>query len=112
MQGIGTDIIEIDRIRQAIDRLGQNFVDRLFTKGEQEYCRKYQDPAPHYAARFAAKEAIVKALGTGLRGGLSWTDIEIIRDESGRPTGRVNGRELLISMSHCKEHATAVALLP
>ena len=111
ISGLGTDIIEIERIRAAVDRNGQAFLDRVFTKKEQEYCQKQADPMPRYAARFAAKEAVVKALGTGLRGGLAWTDIEIVVDGAGKPTALFEGQEIMISMSHSHNYATAVAII-
>ena len=110
IKGVGTDIIEIDRIRDAVERSGQPFLNKIFTETEQSYCSRFNDPYPHYAARFAAKEAVVKALGTGLRNGLEWTDIEIRSDELGKPSAHVNGETLQVSLSHCRTHATAVAI--
>ena len=110
IKGLGTDIIELDRIRKAIDRHGQSFLDRIFTPKEQKYCNTFNDPIPHLAARFAAKEAVVKALGTGLRNGLSWTDIEIVSDNLGKPAAIVRGEEIMLSISHGRDYATAVAI--
>lgn len=118
VQGIGCDIIEIGRIRASIARHGQHFLDRIYTPLEQEYCLKHRDPAPHFAARFAAKEAIVKALGTGFRNGISWQDIEIRKDANGKPTVHLssklsalqNSPQLMISISHCREYAVAHAV--
>lgn len=118
VHGIGTDIIEIHRIRESITRHDKHFLDRVFTKDEQTYCQKYQDQAPYYAGRFAAKEAVVKALGTGFRDGISWLDIEIKNDSNGKPEVilssalalRFKFPKILISISHCKEYATAVAI--
>ncbi len=109
--GIGTDIIEIDRIRESIEKHGSHFLDRLFSKKEQDYCHKYKDSAPHFAGRFAAKEAIGKALGTGFGAELSFLDIEIINDESGKPVVLLE-KELKIhlSISHCNSFATATAI--
>lgn len=117
-QGLGNDIVEIERIRQSIDRHGQHFLNRLFTHREQDYCYKYKDPVPHFAGRFAAKEAIAKALGTGFGTHLSWHDIEILNDEHGRPHVHLSESakkhfdtpNLLLSISHSTTHATAVAL--
>lgn len=83
--GIGTDIIEISRVAKSIQHLGQHFLDRLFTFKEQEYCLKYKASERHFAGRFAAKEAIAKALGTGLNEKVSWLDIEILNGDTGAP---------------------------
>lgn len=117
-RGLGNDIIEIDRIKQSIDRHGHHFLDRLFTQKEQDYCYKYKDPAPHFAGRFVAKEAIAKALGTGFGADLSWHDIEILSDAAGKPEvtfslnakERFNNPHVLVSISHSLTHATAVAI--
>ncbi|MEC8855764.1 MAG: holo-ACP synthase [Chloroflexota bacterium] len=110
----GVDIIEIPRIKQVLDRYGQRFLKRVFTSDEIAYCRSR---APNLAGRFAAKEATMKALGTGVRG-VSWRDIEIVRAESGAPSVQLHGRaekraELLqvvdisVSISHSREYAVA-----
>ena len=110
----GVDIIEIPRIKQVLDRYGQRFLKRVFTPDEIAYCR---GRAPNLAGRFAAKEATMKALGTGVRG-VSWRDIEIVRAESGAPSVQLHGRaekraELLqvvdisVSISHSREYAVA-----
>src|SRR3990167_8633068 len=83
--GLGNDIIEIDRIRQSIERYGGHFLDRLFTQTEQAHCLKFKDSAPHFAGRFAAKEAVAKALGKGFGADLAWHDFEVIGDEHGKP---------------------------
>lgn len=116
--GIGNDIIEIKRMRQSIERHGLHFLNRLFTQREQDYCYKFKDPAPHFAGRFAAKEALSKALGTGFGSQLSWHDLEILNDDQGKPTvllsdalqKRYNNPHLLVSISHSEEYATAVAI--
>jgi holo-[acyl-carrier protein] synthase len=82
--GIGIDIIEIRRIKAAVHRWGDRFLRRVFTTREIEYCGRKQRPAPHFAARFAAKEAAMKCLGTGMRG-ISFRDIEVKNDPAGRP---------------------------
>ncbi len=117
-QGLGNDIVEIARIHQSIERHGQHFLDKLFTPREQEYCLRYKDTAPHFAGRFAAKEAIAKALGTGIGEALSWLDIEILPDPHGRPIVTLSSRaqtqfdspNILLSISHSKEYAIATAL--
>lgn len=117
--GIGTDIIEIGRIASAIEKYGQRFLDRIFTTSEQNYCKQHRMASRHFAGRFAAKEAIVKALGTGFNEGISWVDIEIINDPSGKPVVELSDHvkkrfrtpQILLSISHCHEYATACAIL-
>ena len=110
----GDDIIEIPRIKQTFDRYGERFLKRVFTPDEIAYCR---GRAPNLAGRFAAKEATMKALGTGVRG-VSWKDIEVIRAESGAPSVKLHGRakaraerlqvvEISLSISHSREFAVA-----
>jgi holo-[acyl-carrier protein] synthase len=110
----GVDIIEIPRIKQVLDRYGQRFLNRVFTPDEIAYCR---GRAANLAGRFAAKEAAMKALGTGVRG-VSWKDIEVIRADSGAPSLRLHGRaekraewlqvgEMSLSISHSREYAVA-----
>ena len=115
--GIGNDIVEIGRMRAVFAKYPHRFLKRVFTPLEQKYCLEHQDPIPHLAGRFAAKEAVVKALGVGFSQGLTWLDIEIQRQTDGRPTVYLSPctAELfhhplvLISISHCREYATAVA---
>ncbi|MHB8170614.1 MAG: holo-ACP synthase [Thermincolia bacterium] len=113
--GIGTDIVEIERIKEACS--AERFLERVFTPGEREYCLGHKNPWPYLAARFAAKEAVAKALGTGI-GQVGWRDIEVVKEPSGRPgivlsgkgveTARELGiKELLLSLSHCREYAMA-----
>lgn len=89
--GIGIDIIEITRVQEALTKGGERFIQRVFTLNEQHYCRSRVNPAQHLAARFAAKEAILKALGTGWRGGIKWTDIDICAGTSGVPYPVLDG---------------------
>lgn len=118
IKGIGNDIIEIPRMRRAIRRHQARFLDRVFTLKEQQYCLSHHESERHFAGRFAAKEAIVKALGVGLKTGLSWLDFEILNDHHGKPVVNLspsveklfNTPNILISISHCKEYATAIAL--
>lgn len=118
MIGLGNDIIEIGRIRKSVDHHGHRLISRLFTIKEQDYCFKHNDPIPRFAGRFAAKEAIVKALGTGFGKHVGWQDIEILNNESGRPFVRfsenVNNHfknpEMLLSISHCELYAIATAI--
>jgi holo-[acyl-carrier protein] synthase len=120
--GIGIDVVDIRRLRRALERHGDRFTQRLFTAAEQEYCRAHRDPSPYYAARFAAKEALFKALGTGWAQGVTWLDAEVRRDESGAPGLALLGRadeiskalgahRIHISLSHSEESAAAVVIL-
>ena len=112
----GVDIIEISRVKESIESLGERFINRVFTEKEIEYCeskknQKYQ----HYAARFAAKEAVFKALSWKLEDkyAICWKDIEVVDDKQGRPSLNIIGMNLNdienidISLSHCKEYAVA-----
>lgn len=120
--GVGIDIIEINRIQASYERFGERFVKRILRAAEIEYCLSHKFPAPHLAARFAAKEAISKAFGTGIGSQLGWLDMEILREESGRPfvtlheggaklMAQRHGTSLQISLSHTQNYATAVAVL-
>jgi holo-[acyl-carrier protein] synthase len=118
MHGLGTDIIEVRRIEKAIKRTGQRFLDRIFSEQEQAYCLKHRDAPRHFAGRFAAKEAVVKALGTGFRNGVTWLDVEILNDSSGKPYVYLSEKlkqefqlhQLFLSISHSHDYATAVAV--
>lgn len=118
VHGLGNDIIEIERVQQGFEAHGQPFLDRLFTVKEQEYCQIHSDPFPRYAGRFAAKEAIVKALGCGFGAEAGWHDIEIIADAKGKPVvhlseglrKRFDEPKILVTISHCKDYAAAVAI--
>ena len=90
--GSGIDLVEISRIQQSMDRHGKHFLDRVYTATEQAYCLRKRNSAESFAARFAAKEAGAKALGTGISYGVSWLEIEVVREPSGRPTLRFHGR--------------------
>ena len=120
--GIGTDIVDVDRIRESHEKFGEKFLNRILLTAELEYCLNHTDPAPHIAARFAAKEAIAKAFGTGIGESLGWRDVEIVREDSGKPTAKIHGQaqsllkqtgatQLHISLSHTHQHATATAVL-
>lgn len=116
--GIGNDIIEVARIKANIERYQDRFLNRLFTKEEQDYCLSRKEPSIHLSGRFAAKEAIVKALGTGFSQGITWLDIQITNDVNGKPFPLLsekiidlfNNPTILISISHCHEYATAFAI--
>ena len=114
----GVDIIEISRVKLVLERYGQRFLDRVYTAREIAYCR---GRAPNLAARFAAKEATMKALGTGVRG-VGWKDIEVIRHESGAPSVMLHGRgkrraqrlgvrDISLSLSHSRDYAVAFVVV-
>lgn len=120
--GIGTDIIEVARIRSSYEKFGERFLNRILHPNEINYCLSHRDPGPFLAARFAAKEAISKAFGTGIGAQLGWQDMEVARKESGEPYvilhehGQVllqtrGAKAVLISLSHTQNYATAVAVL-
>lgn len=90
--GLGVDIAEVDRVRAAVERHGEAFLKRLFTAGEIAYCERHRDRYERYAGRFAAKEAAMKALGTGWRRGVRWVDIEVVRLPGGKPALQLRGR--------------------
>jgi len=90
--GSGIDLVEIARIQQSVARFGPRFLDRVFTAPEQAYCLRKRNAAESLAARFAAKEAAAKALGTGISRGVNWLEIEVIREPGGRPSIRFHGR--------------------
>ena len=119
--GLGTDIVECVRIRKMIEDHGELFLQRVYTEKEIRYCNSRRRATEHFAGRWAAKEAVLKALGTGWRRGISWRDIEIRNDVSGQPKVAVRGEakeiakklrldDVLISISHCRTFATAFAV--
>lgn len=119
--GLGTDIVEVARIERMIEDHGDHFLQRVFTAGEIEHCRPRREAAQHFAGRWAAKEAVMKALGTGFTKDVGWTDIDICVRPSGQPyvTLHNNARnyangmgigEILVSISHTKNIATATAV--
>jgi len=121
--GTGIDLVENDRVRDMIDRWGARFTDRVFCPAEQAYCQDKAFPHQHYAARFAVKEAVAKALGTGISPQVGWRCIEVTRNgRSGAPSVRLHGpaadfarrlgvAEILVSLSHTRNHAVASATL-
>ena len=94
--GIGVDIVKISRISDAMDRWGERFLDRLFTDLEKDYCHNREDAAARYALRFAAKEALSKALGVGMRRGVHGQQIEVVNDSSGKPSFRLYGQAKVV----------------
>ena len=120
--GIGIDLVKVDRIEKAMSRWAGAFTGRVFTEHEVLYCLKQKRPAEVFAARFAAKEAVMKAFGTGLSGGVSWKDVEVVRSDSGKPDIVLDGRlktlasemgvsKVFISFSHDSGFAVAQAVL-
>jgi holo-[acyl-carrier protein] synthase len=120
--GIGIDVIENQRIRDSIERFGDRFLNRVYTEGEIAYCNKFANPEIHYAARFAAKEAAFKALGTGWAAGVTWKDVEIRRKASGQPELHLHGealtratsmgaRRFYVSLTHDSTVSCAVVIL-
>jgi holo-[acyl-carrier protein] synthase len=119
--GIGTDIVECPRIGRMIENHGELFLRRIYTDREIRYCQSRKHAIEHFAARWAAKEAILKAMGTGRSHGIAWTNIEVRHSHDGRPQVMVCGAareiaqergigDILISVSHCRTYATAYAL--
>ncbi len=120
--GVGVDIVEIRRFRAALERQGERFTKRVFTPGEQEYCRAHRDPVPSFAARFAAKEALFKALGTGWARGVSWLDVDVrridgrapsilLQGEAGKISASLGAQKVHLTLSHTEESAVAVVIL-
>lgn len=119
--GTGIDLVEIARLQQSLDRFGLRFVQRVFTAEERRYCELAREPARPYAARFAAKEALAKAFGTGIGAAVSWLEVEVQRNAAGCPSLRLSGAaadtaarlgigELHLSLSHSEHHAVAQVL--
>jgi holo-[acyl-carrier protein] synthase len=120
--GTGIDIAEVPRIAESINRFGERFIRRVFTEGEIRYCDTKANRFERYAARFAAKEAAMKALGTGWNNGVRWRDVEVVREPGRRPTikfhakaaevaTRLNARNISLSITHTAEQAMASVIL-
>ena len=117
--GVGIDIIEVSRIKKSFEKYGNRFKERIFVKSEQEFCESRNGRFQSYAARFASKEAFSKALGTGLRGTISWQDIIVFDDEKSKPALEINGRaktilnkrKTFLSISHTENYATAIVII-
>jgi len=115
---VGVDLVEVGRIRDAASRFGDRFLKRIFTRRELEYCMGRRDPYPHLAARWAAKEAFVKALGTGFARGIKWKDVELLPGGDrpylvlgGRASELLGERRAEVSISHTDSYAVAVVLI-
>jgi holo-[acyl-carrier protein] synthase len=120
--GTGIDLAEVPRIADAIERFGERFLQRVFTEAERRYCDSKANRMERYAGRFAAKEAAMKAIGTGWRGGVSWTDFEVRRQPGGRPTivfhgkaadfaSKLGVKNVALSITHTKDTAMAQVIL-
>jgi holo-[acyl-carrier-protein] synthase len=119
IEGIGVDVIEIPRIRRAIDIWGSTFLDKVFSSQELAYAESKKNSVPHIAARFAVKEAVAKAMSTGWSRGFRWKDVEVENDSSGKPqvhlhgeAGKwLDGRRVLVSISHSENVVVAFAVI-
>ena len=120
--GIGIDVVEVGRIQSSLDEFGERFLNRIFTENEQIYCKKQKRPELHYAARFAAKEAIAKAFGTGIGKEIGWLDMEIGRRATGEPMVKLSDEaekyarsrgvtQVMVSLTHAKHYAAANAVV-
>ena len=120
--GIGVDLVEVERIQHSLDRFGERFMKRVFTEVEIGYCQSMKFPARHFAARFAAKEAVSKAFGTGIGKAMGWHDIDVHKKKSGEPFLVLHGgaealakeramKSAWISLSHTEHHAVAMVAL-
>lgn len=119
VKGIGVDIIEIERIKRSIEELGDTFVQKIFTTREITYCNSKPNTYQHFAARFAAKEALGKAVATGWAGEFRWKDVEVMNEPSGKPLLTLHGSmketlahcSVLVSLSHSDHHVVAMVVL-
>jgi len=120
--GVGIDLVEVGRIRDSLERLGERFARRILCPSEYDYCFGHQDPSTHVAARFAAKEAVSKAFGTGIGAEIGWLDIEVVRLENGSTRIELHGlgaqlfhqraaQAVHINLTHTAQYASAVAIL-
>lgn len=119
--GTGTDVISIPQVKRLKDKYGNKFLDKIFTPSEKKYCRQYGNASQHYAARFAAKEAVAKSLGIGFGNCLDWKDIVVYQNKSGKPLVRFrneigkkvkdNGYTCHVSLAHNKDMASAISIL-
>lgn len=120
--GIGIDVVEVDRVKSSMDEFSEKFLSRIFTAKERKYCARQKRPEIHFAARFAAKEAISKAFGTGIGKDVGWLDMEITRRESGEPEVTLSGAakglaatrgvtQVMVSLTHAQHYAAANAVI-
>lgn len=122
LAGLGIDLVEVERVRRAIERQGDRFLKRIFTEEELEYCLRMKHPHKHFAARFSAKEAVSKAFTTGIGANLGWKSVSIYKGERDEPLvrldekgrlllERVGGSRVVVSLTHTEAHAMAVAAI-
>jgi holo-[acyl-carrier protein] synthase len=122
IKGIGVDSIELERVAGVYERYGERFLQKVYTAAERDYFRRWADPVPRIAGRFAVKEACMKALGTGWSGGVRWRDIEVLREPSGKPAVRLHGQAaralaaldadaIHCTITHSRDHAIALVIL-
>jgi len=120
--GVGTDLIECERIARTLERQGDRFLEKVYTEGERKYCMQMKNPVPYLAARFAAKEAVAKAFTTGIGTELDWKSMEVVKGERDEPILKLDAKgesllkavgasAVLISISHTRGHGQAIALL-
>lgn len=120
--GIGIDVVEVERVKASLEEFSERFLNRVFTEAEQIYCQSQKRPELHLAARFAAKEAIAKAFGTGIGKEIGWLDMEIFRRPSGEPEAKLSGggaeyadlrgvQQVMVSLTHAKQYAAANAVI-
>ncbi len=120
--GVGVDLVDVDRIRKSRENHGDHFLEKVFTEEEREYCLSMSDPDPHLAARFAAKEAVAKAFGTGIGEDIGWRSVSVLREASGAPIVKLDdqaaaklkamgGSHVLLSLSHLTNLAAAFAVI-
>jgi len=119
IEAVGVDLVEISRIKLAIERYGERFMGRVFTPWEIQYCLSKANPELSFAGRFAVKEAVFKAIGTGFSNGVKWTSVEVVNDKNGQPqvrlgmaiTSLIGDKKVIISLSHTRDLAVASAIL-
>lgn len=119
IESVGIDLVETQRIEAAINRYGERFTTRVFTPWEIQYCLSKINPVMSFAARFAVKEAVFKAVGTGFANGVKWTSVEVVNDPSGQPKVRlgstirnhIGDKRIMVSLSHSRGYAVAAAIL-
>lgn len=120
--GVGIDIVDVARIRNMAEVYGERFLKRVFSEDELAYCMRFSDPFPHLAARWAAKEAVTKALGTGFSRGVTWKSVHIVHAPNGEPMVMLTGtaqkiaaslgvKKVWLSLSHTRDYAAAVAVM-
>jgi holo-[acyl-carrier protein] synthase len=121
IKGIGIDTIELERVAGVLERYPERFLQKIYTEGEREYFSRWSDPVPRIAGRFAVKESVMKALGTGWSRGVRWRDIEVVRHPSGKPEVKLHGEarrifsamgasEIQCTITHSRDHAMAMVI--